>query len=231
MKIIPIRAFEDNYIWTLIKGNNAVVVDPGEAEPVLKYKKENELNLVGILLTHKHSDHVGGVRTLKNKFDLKVYGPKEIENLADIVVRDGDIFEILDEKVEVIKTSGHTEEHVSYLIENNLFCGDALFLAGCGRVFTGDYEAQYNTIQKFKELNGDTKVFAAHEYSKTNLKFADSVMPSEAVSLAMKLVETLEKEGRPSLPSTIGMELEINPFMKAGSFEEFKKYRDIRDGF
>lgn len=231
MKIIPIRAFEDNYIWTLIKGNNAVVVDPGEAEPVLKYKKENELNLVGILLTHKHSDHVGGVRTLKNKFDLKVYGPKEIENLVDIVVRDGDVFEIFGEKVKVIKTSGHTEEHISYLIENNLFCGDALFLAGCGRVFTGDYEAQYNTIQKFKGLDGDTKVFAAHEYSKTNLKFADSVMPSEAVSSAMKVVETLEKEGRPSLPSTIGKELEINPFMKANSFEEFKRYRDIRDIF
>ena len=77
------------------KGNNAVVVDPGEAEPVLKYKKENELNIIGILLTHKHSDHIGGVKILKDKFDLEVYGPKEVENLVDIVVRDGDVLKFL----------------------------------------------------------------------------------------------------------------------------------------
>src|SRR5699024_7702319 len=118
-------------------GTDAVVVDPGEADGVLHYLDENNLQLNAILLTHKHNDHVGGVAEILAKLpDTKVYGPRETNHLVDRVVQEGDSFELLGQSFQVFKTNGHTEGHISYLMDKALFCGDALFSAGSGRVFT-----------------------------------------------------------------------------------------------
>lgn len=150
MKIIPIRAFKDNYIWAIVDERDLVVVDPGESKPVIDFIEEQILSLKAILLTHKHSDHTGGVEELVERYKSTVYGPSETKNLNSNSLSDGDEIEVLNRGFRVIKTAGHTEEHISYLVEDNLFCGDSLFLAGCGRVFTGDYEEQYRTIQKIQ---------------------------------------------------------------------------------
>ncbi|MGX7106529.1 hydroxyacylglutathione hydrolase [Hutsoniella sourekii] len=233
MKINWIKAFEDNYIWVLESGQEAVIVDPGQAQPVLDYLEAEQLDLRAILLTHKHDDHIGGVKQLLSCYrDCPVYGPIEVESLASQVVSEGDSFQIWDQTFQVIKTAGHTSEHVSYLTDDHLFCGDALFLAGCGRVFTGDYQAAYSGLMKLKNLAPEVKVYAGHEYSQTNLKFTLSVEPDlrEAQSLLEEVNKRLEK-GQASLPSTIGQELKVNLFLQANNWEAFKRLRDQRDHF
>lgn len=235
MKVIPIPAFSDNYIWLIEKERRAIVVDPGEAKPVLDYLSQEDLFLEAILLTHEHEDHIGGVKAIKSVSpNLTIFGPIEVANLATNCVKEGDQFTLFDTTVHVFKTAGHTAEHISYLIEKDLFCGDALFFAGCGRVFTGDYQAQYDALQTFKRLPNDILVFAGHEYTLTNLKFAKSVASNEDKALLEQTIEEVKKlrqQNIPSLPSSIGVEKKINPFIKASSLEEFIKLRQLRDNF
>lgn len=234
MNIHPIKAFSDNYIWMIEEGTEAVVVDPGEAEGVMDYLKEQQLNLTAILLTHNHEDHIGGVKEILAKYsDTPVYGPEETVPLADRIVQEGESFKLLGQNFQVIKTGGHTHGHISFLMgEKALFCGDALFSAGCGRVFTGDYQAQYDALQKFKRLDDEIKVYAAHEYTQTNLRFAHSVQPSnKAVSEALDQVNDLRAKEEPTLPSTIGREKKINLFIQAETVEDFIALRKARDDF
>lgn len=234
MNIHPIKAFSDNYIWMIEEGTEAVVVDPGEAEGVMDYLKEQQLNLTAILLTHNHEDHIGGVKEILAKYsDTPVYGPEETVPLADRIVQEGESFKLLGQTFQVIKTGGHTKGHISFLMgEKALFCGDALFSAGCGRVFTGDYQAQYDALQKFKRLDDEIKVYAAHEYTQTNLRFAHSVQPSnKAVSEALNQVNDLRAKEEPTLPSTIGREKKINLFLQAETVEDFVALRKARDDF
>lgn len=233
MNIHPIKAFSDNYIWLIEKGLDAAVVDPGEAEEVLNYLEEKQLNAAAILLTHKHDDHVGGVETIQAHYpNVPVYGPKETGSLADHIVQEGDSFELLGQSFQVFKTAGHTEEHVSFLTKEALFCGDALFSGGCGRVFTGDYQAQYDALQKFNQLDDDVKVYAGHEYTQTNLRFAESIDPSnKSIAQALEQANELREAGKPTLPSTIGKEKEINLFLRAKTLEEFVELRQARDDF
>lgn len=233
MKITPLPAFSDNYIWVYEKDGEAMVIDPGEAQQVLDYIKEQKLQLKAILLTHKHEDHVGGVEAILETYpDTPVYGPSEVSDLADVLVQEGDTFEQFGQTIHVVKTAGHTEEHVSFIMDKLLFCGDALFSAGCGRVFTGDYQAQFNALQRFKELADDVQIFAGHEYTLTNLQFAQTVMPeSTAVIDELERVRALNNKNIPSLPSTIGLEKEINPFLRAETLEEFIELRKARGSF
>lgn len=234
MNIHPIKAFSDNYIWMIEEGTEAVVVDPGEAEGVMDYLEEQQLNLTAILLTHNHDDHIGGVKEMLAKYsDTPVYGPEETVPLADRIVQEGESFKLLGQTFQVIKTGGHTHGHISFLMgEKALFCGDALFSAGCGRVFTGDYQAQYDALQKFKRLDDEIKVYAAHEYTQTNLRFAHSVQPSnKAVSEALDQVNDLRAKEEPTLPSTIGREKKINLFLQAETVEDFVALRKARDDF
>lgn len=233
MNIHPIKALSDNYIWIMEEGVEAVVVDPGEAGGVLDYLQEKQLHLTTILLTHKHDDHIGGVKEILAKYpNVLVYGPTETESLAGRVVQEGDSFSLLGRDVHVFKTAGHTEEHISFLMEEALFCGDALFSGGCGRVFTGDYQAQYDALQKFKRLDDQVRVFAAHEYTQTNLRFAQSIQPSsKVISEALDEVDDLRSEGQPTLPSSIGKEKEINLFLQAETLEDFIELRKGRDTF
>ena len=229
MNIKYIKAFNDNYIWTIEKDGKILVVDPGDASPVIDYLKNKNLDY--ILLTHKHMDHVGGVKELKNKYGVKVYGPLETSEYNDITLKDGDEFEIFGEKFKVILTGGHTEEHISYLMGDKLFCGDALFLAGCGRVFTKDYKKAYDGLNKLKNLDKDIVVYPAHEYSLANLEFAESVISNEDLDREYERVKKLREEDKITLPSTIEKEKKINPFFLARDLDEFIQYRNKKDNF
>lgn len=233
MKIHPIKAFSDNYIWIIEEDGQAVVVDPGEGEDVMSYLEEEKLELLAILLTHNHDDHIGGVLEIYETYpDIAIFGPDETEPLVNHNVKEGDSFELLGETFEVFKTAGHTKGHISYLANDDLFCGDALFSGGCGRVFTGDYQAQFDALQKFNALNDEVNVYAAHEYTETNLRFARSIEPNnQVIADALEEVKDLLGENKPSLPSTIGREKEINLFMQAENLDKFIELRKERDEF
>ncbi|MFR8927272.1 hydroxyacylglutathione hydrolase [Peptoniphilus senegalensis] len=229
MFINYIKAFNDNYIWTIENDGKTLVVDPGDASPVIDYLKNRKLDY--ILLTHKHMDHVGGVEELKNKYGAKVYGPIETKEYNDITLKDCDEFEIFGENFKVILTGGHTEDHISYLMGDKLFCGDALFLAGCGRVFTKDYKKAFEGLNKLKNLDDEIKIYPAHEYSLGNLKFAKSVISNEDLDREYERVKKLREEDKITLPSTIGKEKKINPFFLARDLDEFTQFRNKKDKF
>ena len=229
MNINFIKAFNDNYIWTIVKDCKVLVVDPGDAGPVIDYLKGRNLDY--IILTHKHMDHVGGVDELKIKYGPKVYGPNETSEYNDVTLRDGDVFDLLGEKFEVISTGGHTEDHISYLADGNLFCGDALFLAGCGRVFTKDYEKSYQGLNKLKKLADDTVVYPAHEYSLANLEFAKSVISNDDLDREYERIKKLREDDKITLPTTIEKEKKINPFFLARDLDEFIDFRNKKDNF
>ena len=233
MTIHPIKAFSDNYIWIIEEGSQAVVVDPGEAEHVLDYLGEKKLQLHSILVTHNHEDHIGGVKKIVEHYpDTPVYGPKETEPVADHILTEGDTLNLLGQDFHVLKTGGHTYGHISFLTSEALFCGDALFSAGCGRVFTKDYQAQYDALQTFKQLDDEIQVYAAHEYTQTNLRFARSIKPSDTlISETLSEVNHLRVKGQSTLPTTIGKEKKINLFLQADKLEDFKELRKARDQF
>jgi len=233
MTVIALKALSDNYIWLYQKNQDLVVIDPGEAQPVLEYLSNHQVHLAAILLTHDHADHTDGVKVILDQYPAcPVYGPKECGRFVENIVQPNEEFSLLAEKWQVIAASGHTNGHIAYLINQDLFCGDALFMAGCGRVFTGDYPAQYQTLENFAELADDVKVYAAHEYSETNLRFAQEVDPTNPdVSSALKKVKEQRQQDRPTLPSTIQLEKRINPFMRAKNLAEFIELRKKRDNF
>ncbi|PIC61404.1 hydroxyacylglutathione hydrolase, partial [Sporosarcina sp. P12(2017)] len=186
-----------------------------------------------ILLTHMHEDHTGGVQEiLASHPETLVYGPKETKGLVNSVVKEGDSFNLLGQTFQVYESGGHTHGHISFLMGDNLFCGDALFSAGCGRVFTGDYKAQYETLQKFKRLDDAITVYPGHEYTETNLRFAYDMHPeNEKISKSLEEVQELRAKGQPTLPTTIGREKEINLFLQAETLEDFIELRNARDNF
>ena len=233
MIIHPIKAFSDNYIWCIQEEIEAVVVDPGDAKGVLDYLEEKQLRLAAILLTHKHEDHTGGIQEIVARHpESQVYGPKETEALANRVVEEGNSFNLLGQTFQVFETGGHTHGHISFLMGDALFCGDALFSAGCGRVFTGDYEAQYETLRKFKRLDDDINIYPGHEYTEINLRFAYDMQPNnKKVSKALEEVRELRAKGQPTLPTTVGREKEINLFLQVETLEEFIKLRNARNDF
>lgn len=233
MNIHPIKAFSDNYIWCIQEETEAIVVDPGKASVVLDYLEENQLRLAAILLTHMHEDHTGGVREiLASHPECLVYGPEETKDLVNSVVKEEDSFNLMSQTFQVYESGGHTHGHISFLMGNHLFCGDALFSAGCGRVFTGDYEAQYETLQKFKHLDDEINVYAGHEYTETNLRFAYEMQPENTkISNSLEVVQEMRAQGQPTLPSTIGKEKEINLFLQAETLEDFIELRNARDNF
>ncbi len=234
MKIYPINALQDNYIWLIKNDNQIIIVDPSEAVNLIDFFTKNQLEPTAILLTHYHNDHTDGVNQLKHHYPkIKVYGSGEVSKLATNIIDDNQHFSILNLKIETIKSAGHTKQHISYLINNQfLFCGDALFSAGCGRVFTGDYKAQYETLKRFNALSDNIKIYPAHEYTLSNLTFVESVIPNNHFIKEYKAkIEKLREENQPSLPSTIEIEKKINPFLTINSLEKFIELRKKKDNF
>lgn len=233
MNITAIPALADNYIWVWSQGDQAIIVDPGEAEPVLAYLEENQLTAGAILITHVHADHVDGIGEIVAQYpNVKTYGPVEVSHLVDTVLKDGDRIDLYGSSIEVFLTAGHSEEHISYLVDKeHLLCGDALFSAGCGRVFTGDYDAQYQSMTFFRSLANEVKVYAGHEYTLTNLRFGMTQYEDSFVNDYYEQTKAIVARGKPSLPSTIGIEKRINVLLMAEDVETFTRLRTLRDNF
>lgn len=216
--ILPLPAFKDNYIWVLRLGRQVVVVDPGDAQPVLDYLSAQNLTLTAILITHHHADHVGGLPALKKAWPAPVYGPRH-EPIQGITVplSEGDRVEIaeLGLRFEVLDIPGHTRAHIAYYGAGLLFCGDTLFACGCGRLFEGTPAQMHASLSKLAALPEDTRVFCAHEYTLSNIKFALAVEPQNAALVARAQSDAaLRAADQPTLPSTIGREKATNPFLR-----------------
>ena len=221
MELVALSAFADNYIWMLHDGQQALVVDPGEAAPVLEALDVRGLTLSAILVTHHHRDHVGGIEALLPRLRGEVFGParEEIPHRTR-ALRDGDELTWRGLAFRVIDVPGHTAGHIAFWCERAgtaplLFCGDTLFAGGCGRLFEGTPEQMSNSLQRLAALPGETRVCCAHEYTLANLRFACEVEPGNEALQALRLqCEQLRREGRPTLPSSIDQEIRINPFMR-----------------
>ncbi|WP_277965805.1 hydroxyacylglutathione hydrolase [Pantoea trifolii] len=218
MNLTSIPALQDNYIWTLTDDdNNCLIVDPGEAQPVLDKIRANHWQPVAILLTHHHHDHVGGVDELLQHYpDLAVFGPQETADKgAKRIVAEGDEFTLLGLTFHVIATPGHTLGHISYFSSPYLFCGDTMFSGGCGRLFEGTAEQMFKSFQKLNQLPADTLVCCAHEYTLSNMKFAAAILPHDPKILARyQQIKDLRAENRISLPTKLALEREINLFLR-----------------
>lgn len=220
MQVIPLPAFRDNYIWLLRADRSAAVVDPGDAGPVFNYLSLHGLSLVAILNTHHHGDHVGGNRELLEKFDVPVFGPRHepIPGLTHPVDASTIVpLPALELEFQVLDVPGHTLGHVAYYGANSLFCGDTLFSCGCGRLFEGTAEQMHASLQKLAALPADTRVYCAHEYTLSNIRFAQAVEPDN-LDLQAREQEVLGLLARqqPSLPSTLDLERRTNPFLRTG---------------
>jgi len=232
LKITPLRARTDNYIWALQKDdkNQVVVVDPGEASAVFDYLDEHDLALAAILITHQHYDHTGGVAELLKEFPyIPVIGPGIaaskvklgidllIPELITYTVSEGDTVFLpeLASKFDVISIPGHTLDHLAYIAEGMVFCGDTVFGAGCGRIFSGTAQMFSASLARLAALPADTRMYCAHEYTVDNLGFAKWVEPENPAILARDEAEMEKQEqGRVTLPTTVELELNTNPFMR-----------------
>ncbi|MRS22077.1 hydroxyacylglutathione hydrolase [Enterobacteriaceae bacterium RIT692] len=218
MNLTSIPALQDNYIWTLTDDdNNCLIVDPGEAQPVLDKIRANHWQPVAILLTHHHHDHVGGVDELLRHYpDLAVFGPQETADKgAKRIVAEGDEFTVLGLNFRVIATPGHTLGHISYFSSPYLFCGDTMFSGGCGRLFEGTAEQMFESFQKLNQLPADTLICCAHEYTLSNMKFAAAILPHDPKILARyQQIKDLRAENRITLPTKLALEREINLFLR-----------------
>jgi len=218
IEIVPVRAFNDNYVWTLVNGGNAAVVDPGDAAPVLEYLRAHNLTLTAILNTHHHADHVGGNAALLQHFRVPVYGPHD-ERIATVTQRvgEGDSF-ILDGigvGLSVLEIPAHTRSHISFHNEDMLFCGDTLFACGCGRIFEGTPAQMHAALTKLMALPDRTRVYCGHEYTLSNIRFALAAEPANPLLADWEREAAAQRErGEVTLPSTIAREKAANPFVR-----------------
>jgi hydroxyacylglutathione hydrolase len=218
LEILPIPAFKDNYIWLLRKDQHAVIVDPGDASVVIRELEKHRLKLQAILITHHHSDHIGGVDELLAYQTCPIYAPaREAYTFPHIPVAEGDrvSLEALAIDLMVLDLPGHTLGHIAYLSNELLFCGDTLFGAGCGRLFEGTPAQMYASLKKLADLPPETKVYCTHEYTEHNIRFALTLEPGNE-HLQQRQADTyaLRARNMPSLPSTIQLELDTNPFLR-----------------
>lgn len=227
VNVRAIPAFSDNYFWMVEDGQHAVVVDPGQAQPVLDRLKKDGLTLTAILLTHHHHDHVGGVQEILSHFKVPVYGPAfEVLPVCDVSLSQNDNVTIDAPALAltVIDVPGHTAGHIAYTgllktpagSQSVLFCGDTLFVGGCGRLFEGTPAQMLHSLDQLAELPGDTQVFCAHEYTLSNLRWAKAVEPQNESLLAFeKACQAKREVDQPTVPSTIQTELACNPFLRS----------------
>ena len=226
MTLVPLPAFADNYIWMLHDGSHAIVVDPGDAQPVFDALARDKLQLAAILVTHHHPDHTGGVAALHAATGAKVWGPAR-ERIPEpfTPLAQGEVAEALGLRFEVIDVPGHTAGHIAYYLPAAqtshdsaplLFCGDTLFSGGCGRLFEGTPAQMLASLDALAALPGDTRVCCAHEYTLSNLRFAQAVEPANAeLTQYNARCENLRAKGQPTLPSQLAIERQVNPFLRS----------------
>jgi hydroxyacylglutathione hydrolase len=221
MNLSALPAFSDNYIWMLDDGRDALVVDPGEAGPVRQALRDRGLRLGAILVTHHHGDHTGGIDELRSFVEGPVWSPAaERTPEPRQPVRGGDEIQVLGLRWEVIDVPGHTAGHVAFFAPEApgtplLFCGDTLFSAGCGRLFEGTAAQMYASLQRLAGLPPETRVCCTHEYTLSNLRFAQHVEPGNtALEAHRRWCDSRRANGQPTLPSTLAIETRINPFLR-----------------
>jgi hydroxyacylglutathione hydrolase len=220
IKIDPVRTLKDNYVWVItdIVHKTAVIIDPGEARPVIDFLKARGLSLMAILVTHHHWDHTDGIAPLLQAYSVPVYG--SASGLTPAItnpIQAGSSIQIQSFPLtfQVMEIPGHTLDHIAYYSQGTLFCGDTLFGAGCGRLFEGTAAQLYDSLQKIAALPDDTKIYCAHEYTLHNLQFAQMVEPdNKNITKRIHQVIQLRNHHHPSLPSTLKEEKETNPFLR-----------------
>ena len=220
LDVRPVRAFSDNYIWLIDspRGEALVAVDPGDAAPVIAELRLRGASLAAILLTHHHPDHIGGVPELLRHWEVPVIGPDDARIAQRTrTVRGGERCELseLGLSFEILQVPGHTVSHIAFWGHGALFCGDTLFSAGCGRMFEGTPIEMSASLTKLRNLPPETRVFCGHEYTAANLRFALTVDPYNDAALEYRAqVDRLRAADRPTLPSTLGLEIRVNPFLR-----------------
>lgn len=229
--IAAIPALRDNYIWIVHDGRHAIVVDPGEAAPALEFLAAHGLQPQAILCTHRHADHTGGIAELRGVYNVPVYGRRHVGNQRipgnphiTHDLREGDriSFDAPAIAFDVLEIPGHLDDHIAFVAPEIsppiLFCGDVLFGAGCGRNFEGTPAQLHHSLQRLAALPGDTQVYCAHEYTEANLRFALACEPGNTgIERRMEDTHRLRDAGRPSLPSTIALEKDTNPFLRCAA--------------
>ena len=239
MRVEIIPCLRDNYSYLIINENNndACVVDPSEAKPVIDFINKNNINLKYILNTHHHYDHIGGNKELKEKYNATVVGfkndAKRIPEI-DVLVEDNQVWKKDNFEVKIIHIPGHTTGHIAFYFFNEkiIFTGDTLFSLGCGKIFEGTYKEMFESLSKIKNLPEDTKIYCGHEYTLQNSKFCIEHDPQNQ-DLQKKITKINEKliNNVPTIPSILKDEKECNIFLRAKNVESFSKLRDLKDNF
>ena len=237
IKIIP--CLQDNYSYLIVdkENNTACVIDPSEAEPVIRYLENNKIKLKFILNTHHHYDHVGGNQELKRKYGASIIGyrgDKERIPDIDILINDQETWIQDNFEAKIIYIPGHTLGHICFYFykEESVFTRDTLFSLGCGKIFEGTYSQMFNSLMKLKALPQNTKIFCGHEYTKQNSKFCITHdKKNENLKAKIDVIDVKLKDGLPTIPSTIKDELECNIFFRSDNVETFSKLRDLKDNF
>ncbi|MBJ7538865.1 hydroxyacylglutathione hydrolase [Marinomonas transparens] len=221
MTLLPLPAFQDNYIWIISDKDSSLIwaVDPGDAQVVSTYCAENNSKLGGILITHHHRDHTGGVAKLKEQFQCPVYGPKHLTDLITHGVDEGDSISVLSNTFHVLATPGHTLDHLCYVTKEEtprLLCGDTLFKGGCGRIMEGTAEMMLAAMAKLSHLPDNTLVYCTHEYTLANYRFALSLEPNnEQLINSISECEKKRQHNEATLPSLLSLEKATNPFLRS----------------
>ena len=239
IKIEIIPCLQDNYSYLIIdeNKNDACVVDPSEAKPIINFIEKENINLKYILNTHHHFDHIGGNIELKEKYDSIVIGYKhDAERIPEInvLVEDNQIWKEDNFEAKIIHIPGHTTGHIAFYFFNEkiIFTGDTLFSLGCGKIFEGTYKEMFESLSKIKNLPEDTKIYCGHEYTLQNSKFCIEHDPQNQ-DLQNKITKINEKlkNNVPTIPSILKDEKECNIFLRAKNVESFSKLRDLKDNF
>lgn len=215
--ITGIPAFADNYIWLVPSAvGRVIIVDPGDAAPVFAALKTHAVRPSAIFCTHRHHDHTGGIPALTRAFPVPVYAPAN-EAVVGATHRIGGGIRIAVDDVAytVLNIPGHTAGHIAFVGAGHVFCGDTLFSGGCGRLFDGTAAQLYTSLRTLADLPADTAVYCGHEYTVANLRFAITIEPDNIeLQEHYAWARAQRAAGRPTLPSTIGRERAINPFLR-----------------